>query len=268
MDQDRADKVLAYALAIAGQEDERQDRLLGRIHLLKYAYIADLAYAQKHSGETFTGANWQFYHFGPWALDVFTRIEPMTLAVGAETVEWPSQRSGKDAKFWRVRDPALVEKLESELPDVVCRSVKKAVRRFLRATPDLLHFVYQTPPMLRAAPGQRLSFEPRAPEVSFENIETKEAPQEQVPLSTKQEKRRKEKIAAFKQQLQESFAAPPVSRRKTAPAEPAPRYDEVFFEGQSWLDEVEGKPLAPTTGKILVDESVWTSPTRSDPEIP
>ena len=61
------DLLLQYALLVAGEEDEHTDRQLGPIHLIKYVYLSDLAFAERNDGKTFTGVNWQFYKFGPWS---------------------------------------------------------------------------------------------------------------------------------------------------------------------------------------------------------
>ena len=37
--------VVQFALLTAGEEDQQHERQLGPIHLLKYVYLADLAYA-------------------------------------------------------------------------------------------------------------------------------------------------------------------------------------------------------------------------------
>jgi hypothetical protein len=54
MDINKVDLLLKYILAAAGQEDYG-NREVGPIHLIKYVYLADLAFAEKHEGETFTG---------------------------------------------------------------------------------------------------------------------------------------------------------------------------------------------------------------------
>ena len=78
----RLDILLQYIIAVAGQNDP-YDRELGMIHLIKYAYLADLTYASQHNGETFTGLPWKFHHFGPWSVECFHRIEPALTSIGA-----------------------------------------------------------------------------------------------------------------------------------------------------------------------------------------
>src|SRR5713226_1621367 len=82
-DPQRTDLLLEYILIVAAQEDDFRDRELGPIHFLKYAYLGDLAYAARHDGQSYTGATWQFFHFGPWQAEIHDRIEPALLAIGA-----------------------------------------------------------------------------------------------------------------------------------------------------------------------------------------
>ena len=51
MKSSKIDLLIQYAVLIAGQEDEYLDRQLGPIHLIKYVYLADLAYAEREKGE-------------------------------------------------------------------------------------------------------------------------------------------------------------------------------------------------------------------------
>ncbi len=83
MDTKKADLLLQYVLAIAAENDEYFDRQLGPIHLIKYVYLADLAYAQQHGGQPFTEVAWRFHKFGPWSAEIFNRIEPALSEIGA-----------------------------------------------------------------------------------------------------------------------------------------------------------------------------------------
>jgi hypothetical protein len=56
MNINKVDLLLKYILAVAGQEDYG-NREVGPIHLIKYVYLADLAFAEKHGGETDHGRN-------------------------------------------------------------------------------------------------------------------------------------------------------------------------------------------------------------------
>lgn len=84
MDTHRVHLIYQYSLSIAAQNDDWQERELGPIHLVKYLYLADLAYASAHGGETYTGIPWRFHKFGLWAECAFFEIDPALTAIKAE----------------------------------------------------------------------------------------------------------------------------------------------------------------------------------------
>jgi hypothetical protein len=149
MDIKRVDLLLKYILAAAGQEDPG-NREVGPIHLIKYIYLADLIFAEKHGGETFTGAPWRFHHFGPWAPEVYNRIDPVITEVGARVRQIPSSKAEGDIIRYSLVDESLVNQLEPELPFMLSVTLKGLIHRFGDDTTSLLHHVYRTPPK----PGQ------------------------------------------------------------------------------------------------------------------
>ncbi|HBG31870.1 MAG TPA: hypothetical protein DDW98_14830, partial [Gammaproteobacteria bacterium] len=154
VDAAKADLILQYALLLAGQEDDFFDRQLGPIHLLKYCYLADLIHARYEDGRTFTGANWTFYKFGPWAQDVHARIAPAVRMVQADEKVMASDYGDRQDWFrWWKSDDRLLEAKENALPSCIRRELRPLVHRFGKDTPALLDFVYRTAPMLDAAPG-------------------------------------------------------------------------------------------------------------------
>ena len=50
MKSNKIDLLIQCAILIAGREDDYLDRQLGPIHLIKYVYLADLAYAERKCG--------------------------------------------------------------------------------------------------------------------------------------------------------------------------------------------------------------------------
>src|SRR3954447_5807137 len=167
MDSKKVDLVIQYALAVAGEAEDFRDRELGPIHLIKFLYLADLAYV-KAEGTSFTGVHWRFHKFGPWAVEAFQRIEPAVQCIHVAERRFASANNDEGIR-WRAKDPRLAQELESNLPWPVAREVKHAVRKYGNDTTELLHFVYKTPPMLKAAPGEILDLlatevrEPEAP---------------------------------------------------------------------------------------------------------
>ena len=153
MDINKVDLLLKYILTSAGLEDFG-NREVGPIHLVKYVYLADLAFAEKHGGETFTGTPWKFHHFGPWSPEVFNRIDPVVKEVGAEVRSISSPKLEEDIRRFFWVDEDLFEQLDRELPLILTLTIKRLIHLFGDDTTSLLHHVYRTKPMLEATPGE------------------------------------------------------------------------------------------------------------------
>jgi hypothetical protein len=266
MDINKVDLLLKYALAAAGQEDPG-NREVGPIHLLKYVYLGDLAYAETHQGETFTGAPWRFHHFGPWALDVFQRIEPVIRDIGASERSISSPKLADDYFRWVLVDDDLFEQLDSLLPYEITRAIKRAVHEFGDDTSSLLHYVYGTRPMLRAAPGEGLCFAPveeEAPDMVEERGPRYEVALDR--LSQQEQESRTSVMNTIRERVQEKLARKKGWIKRQVPYTP-PRYDEVFFEGLKWIDDLGGEPVEAEEGQLSISEDTWKSPTRSESDV-
>ena len=252
MDQAKVDQILGFALATASEEDFG-NRELGPIHLVKYVYLADMAYAEKHNGETYTGADWTFHHFGPWSPGVFARIAKVVDEMGARTRTIPSTKLEDNTVRYslsQVEEPTMREMVRG-LPLEVYATVKRDIHKFGSDTNELLHHVYNTPPMVTTAPGEPIRFlgKPEAP-----NPEPS-AP----PLSKGQEKKRDEALKKLQEKLKARLDAP----RKTKLIRPEVVYDEKFEEVTAWLDSLAGEPTKPQEGELTFDSTIWKSPARS-----
>lgn len=262
MDVKRTESVLKYALAVAAQAGSE----LGPIHLVKYAYLADLAHAEAHRGETYTGARWQFLHFGPWSADVQDQIPEAMAAIGAEAYRFDME--GEERVRYRLPqfNDSILTPLERELPIEVARSLKRAVHHFRRETNRLLHFVYTTKPMLRAAPGEELNFDSGEQLTRSAEVEAPITPE----ASRREERERVRKLKEIreeaqlrsKRRLEESRSA----RRTSEIAEP--RYDDVFTEGLKWLEQLAGIRAEPTEGIAEFSDEIWKSSARRGDEVP
>jgi hypothetical protein len=242
LDQARLDRLFQYALAIAAQADDFGQKALGPIHLLKYAYLADLAHGERNDGATYSSTPWIFHHFGPWSADAFTRIGASLTSVGAQQLSFRSQYADDTVRFkLDVTDAeSLARRLERELPREV---------------------VYATRPMLNAAPGAVLDFRPAASQgPAPAAVQTESAPK----LSAKAKQLRKSVLQAAREEIQRRVRG---GAGAQAVPSPAPRYDEVFFEGTAQLDRAAGAAIEPSTGELQFDGSVWLSSQRRDPAI-
>jgi len=255
----RLDSLLQYILMVASQSDGF-GRELGMIHLIKYAYLADLSYARYHHGETYTGIAWTFHHFGPWSVECYQRIEPALKAINSNCRTIESSKYD-DFVRWSADDYKLFEELDNKMELGIAGAVQKYVRQFGNDTYSLLDFVYKTEPMLNAAPEENLDFKHAV--ISGSGSENEEP---NIELTVREQKKLRQKISDFKVQLNKRLDEK-IESRKIADCPLPPRYDDVFFEGLAKLDEAAGTP--PVGGEYLAafTKDIWKSKARHDPEI-
>lgn len=260
MDAQKVDLLIRYALGVAALKDPGA-RELGEIHILKFMYLADLAYAESNRGQTFTGIPWTFYKFGPWCQPAQARIRPVLASCGAIERTFTSPKFEGEGTRWHLDQEAdtMVEQGEKSLPWVVQRAVKLAVQRFGDDTSDLLHHVYSTRPMLKAAPNDVLEF------VAAEKSQQESVADPLPELTARQQKKQAEKVKEIQSALRARLAT---SRPRLVAPDPPPRYDEIFEAGVRALDTDVGEPLLAEAGELVFDATVWKSRGRSDPGIP
>ena len=259
------DLLFQYALARAARADDFHWRELGPIHLLKYAYLADLEHAARNGGATYTGIKWRFHHFGPWSVTAHDRIKPALLDAGAVERHFSSPYSNDHIRYRLEREEAdrFEKALSEQLPYSVTRTISRAVHDHGPDTAGLLRHVYLTAPVLAARPGQILDFSsavvPADPATSRED-------RPRVGPTAGEKRRRAKILKAGRERIRQRIAKRQASRVRIP--SPTPRYDSVFVTGVEALNRQAG--IAPTTksGKLLFDDSVWSSSQRRDPEVP
>jgi len=258
MDSHKIDLLLQFILAVASQNDPGGKKL-GPIHLIKYVYLADLAHAERTCGNTFTGVNWSFYHFGPWAREVWERIDQALQVINA-TKEKESHPKYRDdfVRYSLENDEKLVE-LERQLPFHIVLPIKKAIRQYANDTASLLHHVYLTTPMLRATPGELLDFSP-LPEEPKPHSEAIREPRLKEKLISK------ERLKNLKNRMRARLEAKKKVRELVDP-DPPPLYDDVFFQGVRDLDALAGEPIEKREYIAEFSDEVWKSRSRYDPDL-
>ena len=256
-DPSHADLLLQYVLLVAGAKDKQIDRQLGPIHLIKYVYLADLAYARRNQGKTFTSAHWQFDKFGPWSQELRERIEPAFLVIGADKKTVPSKYEDKDDGIrWSARNERLLQEREWKLPADITLYLKRYVDRFGQDAPSLLDHVYSTKPMLSAAPNEYLDFS-----LAVEDTPSAEPEPRQLRMDILSEKKKK-KLKERMQALQEKQKSRKPKALRLVQLVKNPRYDEVYEAGIAWLDDLAGQPLTPGEKAAEFSDEVWQSSTR------
>lgn len=260
-DTQKTDLLLQYILSVAGQE-EWDSQELGMIHLIKYAYLADLAYAKSHNGKTYTGTAWRFHHYGPWSEEVYFRIDPALEAIGAHKRKFYSPKYDQDFLRWSIKSDRVYDELERKIDISIAGTIQKYVHKFGADTIGLLHHVYKTTPMLQAAPQDVLDF-------SAAIEETEESPEKNIPQETsrtiREQKKRKEKFLELKKRLHNRLDRE-LHTSKLTPR--PPRYDDIYIEGVKRLDELAGEPLKQMECTAIFPDDVWKSKARFDPDVP
>jgi len=249
----RIDWIIQYALLIAGQEDDFASRMLGPIHLLKYVYLADIYYAEKNNGKSFSGTNWQFYNFGPWSPEIHSRIDLATKAIMAEKYSFESNYSDDDFIRWIKSDDELLRRISREIPSTITIRLKNDVRRYGRDTEKLLHRVYKTKPMLNAAPNELLDFTTCKTELI--NDQNEQVTLRVESLSKKKRNLFLQKLNALKKNEKMHKELQPVTNS---------RFDGTFQSGVEWLESLAGDTFPEGKLKAQFSNEVWKSRSRQE----
>jgi hypothetical protein len=146
--QERIDQIIIFSLLEANREDDPWDRELGPIHLVKYVYLADLAYSEYHNGKTYTEVPWRFYHYGAWAEEVYLMIDPVIESIGADIKKISSPKLEDDFFRYSCSDDYRYDEIFNSLPFEITGVLKNAIHQYGKDTAELLHYVYRTRPMI------------------------------------------------------------------------------------------------------------------------
>lgn len=254
-------KLIQYILATAGEREEWRERGLTAIHVLKYLYLADLAFAERKGGVTFTEIPWRFHHFGPWDEDVCQAIEGAALAKGAEVRVLPSDYGSSDSYArYTLRDSALRDQLGDALPPALTGKLDRWIHRHANNTPSLLEEVYRTGPMLNARPGERLDFSHAEQETPRRAV-----PAEEPKRSRRQEKKRAELLAEARAKTKALLAQK--RARKRVPLMTVDTTSARYARLVEALDVLDPGPV-PTRGELEMGDGVWDSEMRKKPSAP
>ncbi|MCI5148031.1 MAG: hypothetical protein D3916_01250 [Candidatus Electrothrix sp. MAN1_4] len=256
MNTQRIENLIKYMLAVASQNEDWKRCELGPIHIIKYLYLADMYYAKESDGDTYTGIDWEFYHFGPWNLPLYKDEIPNAVKnISAIERTFPSQYTN-DAVRWSIKD-VHPDEVTRALPIKIYPLLNRDIKRFSSDTYDLLHYVYVTPPITNARPGEKLQFRsvviPKKDKV--EPLEKK--------TTTREKKKRKERILSIREKIKQRK-----ENKKTIIPTP-PRYDEVFFNGVMEMnDDFSLKEIENHKGILQVSQSAWSKEWRKDRDLP
>ena len=71
-------------------------------------------------------------------------------------------------------------------------------------------------------------------------------------------------LRALRERVQRRLASPRTA--EAISASPQPRYDDVYAEGQEWLDALAGEAIEPGETTVTVHDDVWKSRGEAEPD--
>lgn len=257
MNAQRLQALYEYILARANGAEDYRERDLGPIHLLKYAYLADVEWAKRHP-ESWTGVQWMFHHFGPWSVQAWEQIATTMKTIGATVRVVEHSKADDDGIRYRSQDVEPDSRLAREIPAEIRLSINQAVKRHGNDLAQLLHTVYVTPPMVHAAPGEPLDLKH-----SWREPQTRQALATPEPKTAKQRKRETERRRAFSEDIRARLAERNAARVHQGRV---PRYDDIFRSGTDWLNGQDAVNVS-GAGTVRVGADIWKSETRADQDV-
>lgn len=206
-------KLLSLIGAICTRVKEKEGYLT-KTKLIKYLYLIDIEYYKKF-GTTFSGYNWIFYEFGPWAYEYNGTFQQMQ-----EHHNFRFSGQG-EAVFISCYER---ESLESVFDSIDLESKARRIIDRWAAEPlgELLNYVYfDTDPMEGAERHKRLD---------FEKIKSAEPiPKFHLIPGTKSKKGKAEIL----KRIQDRIAQKSESVRQFTP----PNFDEKYFKAIQIMDD-------------------------------
>jgi hypothetical protein len=257
MDIQRIHALIRFILAVSSDDEDWKSRELGPIHIIKYVFLADMYCADKNSGGTYTGINWKFHSFGPWDYDFYKEIPNAVKMIGGDVRKFESLYD-KDGERFSLND-CSPDDAAKDLPLSFVYLLQNDIRKFGSSTNELLHYVYTTPPMTNAVPGQFLDFS--HPVFLRHQEQSRELSPE---MTARGKKKQQQRIY----EIREKIALQLETKRKKRIKPAQPRYDEIFFKGTMELDRDLHSPLEHHQGVLQVNESAWPGNWRKNLDLP
>ncbi|MEE8584514.1 MAG: type II toxin-antitoxin system antitoxin SocA domain-containing protein [Acidobacteriota bacterium] len=151
VNQQAADLVIGLITAIRARGSSVRKTML-----LKFLYLADIA-NYRANGETFTGFDWIFHRFGPWAREYDELLESLqeTGQVSIESTDWEDDKAYESIRSEEKRD------LHGVFPSLEAQHELSLALDALADKPlgEILDHVYfETEPMEGAERLSRLDF--------------------------------------------------------------------------------------------------------------
>lgn len=151
-------KITTLVQALLNFAQEQGSRGLTITTLTKLVYLADVYYARKNEGQTYTGIQWKFQHFGPYSYQLSEAIQKRMQNVEVETGE--TRDEGHAFTLIKLSDYGKKSSMQDTgLGIGIISPLQSNLKNFNGNLNGLLEYVYfHTEPMEGATPGDILDF--------------------------------------------------------------------------------------------------------------
>jgi len=208
-----------------------RDIKLTTVRLVKFVYLADVHFARRNAGETYTGLPWAFIYYGPYCGEVMREIDTLASERTICRESYESKFVDKEYSLFSCRDKGA-ELIAEHLPIVLLYPLQADIRRFGDDTQALLDYVYfETEPMEQVRKGDRLDFARVRP--------MKISPLRPLRRLTKEEKETaKSHIRSLVEQMTLARARQTQEQRSLA----SELYDDAYFEALAGMESEDLQP--------------------------
>lgn len=208
-------------IAILSEAKSQDASSVLRTALVKYIYLLDVYTAEETNGSIFSGLDWQFVHFGPYAASMSQAIDALS-ASGAIN-EYTNSREGDGAGYsiYSLKASSkVVNHKELGISAGVWLRLSSDIRRYKNSLPKLLDYVYfETTPMKGAVPGSTLDFND-CEKLSLRRVEMTSLPKKKI-------RKTLDKLRAMIEEDKQAISSSPFK---------AALYDDAYFEAMAIAD--------------------------------
>lgn len=227
-------------IAILSELEQSGLRSLTVTSLVKFVYLVDYANAKANAGQTLTGSQWRFLHYGPFDAGVMSDLDFL------DARHILNRKSGggtdKDYHLYSLSDHVARTSFEAiGLAKLAAIRVRQFLQDYARDQSKLLNFVYfKTEPMEHAQPEAILDFS-----VCRADTRQEIKPMQAKPIPPHALKAYRERVAARR-------AAEDAQRR--VPIVWEGPYDDTYHSAMTMLDADDGQYVDPTgkTGVLVL----------------
>lgn len=136
------------------QEAKKYEVKISKTQLVKFLYFADIIFARKHQGKTWTEWKWRYWHYGPYCEEAIKAIQK------AKRLGLIATEQTDNEKDFEILVPKSSEEVQySIIPSEIYLLLPELIKKYGGDLSRLLELTYfGSEPMLNAEKGEELDF--------------------------------------------------------------------------------------------------------------